>query len=323
VLPPLIRRRVANDRGCGLAQRKPLTADELLPLTAWIILKGQPAHMCSVLYYVEVFLHLQGLPMAGELAYILTTYAVPLLARTLKSKGAVHAGSRVLSSRVPDPSACTRPRVSLSRSSLGTLALGTPQSRVLNVSLSRSVTWDSFVQNAERKGRDPHQAACEWLSKGAPGVDAVPDAPGSSREGAGALEEEPQPTPSARQDQADDSPPSNDHERAAASSPTAAGSSCGGESDGQSAHPAAPVPSPSPSLPPSRAKVDLADLLTPVGAAAGEGEGKSQAARSPLPITLEPPRRVERSSDCSFARAPHPCCFPILLSPDPSPCRSR
>ena len=32
--------------------------------------------MFSVLYYVEVFLHLQGLPMAGELAYILTTYAV-------------------------------------------------------------------------------------------------------------------------------------------------------------------------------------------------------------------------------------------------------
>jgi hypothetical protein len=63
------------------AQRKPLTADELLPLTAWIIVKGQPTHMFSVLYYVEVFLHLQGLPMAGELAYILTTYAVLLSLR--------------------------------------------------------------------------------------------------------------------------------------------------------------------------------------------------------------------------------------------------
>jgi hypothetical protein len=120
------------------AQRKPLTADELLPLTAWIIVKGQPAHMFSVLYYVEVFLHLQGLPMAGELAYILTTYAV------LRSLRCAHMTT----------------------------------GWVLAAHLSRVVgLLPPPRHRAEgNRARCAQQAACEWLDKGAPGVEVAKDA---------------------------------------------------------------------------------------------------------------------------------------------------
>uniref|UniRef100_A0A7S0WUR0 VPS9 domain-containing protein n=1 Tax=Pyramimonas obovata TaxID=1411642 RepID=A0A7S0WUR0_9CHLO len=53
---------------------KVVSADDLLPLTAWLVVQSQPLQMFAVIQYIELFSRLNGQPVSGELAYILTNF---------------------------------------------------------------------------------------------------------------------------------------------------------------------------------------------------------------------------------------------------------
>jgi hypothetical protein len=51
-----------------------VSADDLLPLTAWLVVQSQPLPLYAAIQYVELFCHLNGQRVSGQLSYILTNF---------------------------------------------------------------------------------------------------------------------------------------------------------------------------------------------------------------------------------------------------------